>query len=130
MPHWQTAPLFLPNEQEVGEERIEDNLLAGGGYLMYLAGAHGTTPTVKGPVVVTGNRYARCHGKEVGAKAGGHHLCQGLAEENETTTAPLAPDSFGYFPEGGSYGVLYSTYDATTDHFSGNYWDDNLEAAP
>jgi hypothetical protein len=129
MPHWQTAPLFLPNEQEVGEEHIEDNLLAGGGYLMYLAGAHGATPTVKGPVEVIDNRLARCQGKEVGAKTGGHHLCQGLAEENETTSDPLAPDSFGYFPEGGSYGELYSTYDAATDHFSGNYWDNNLEAA-
>ena len=130
MPHWQTAPLFLPNEQEVGEEHIEDNLLAGGGYLMYLAGASGATPTVKGPVIVAGNRYARCHGKETGSDTGGHHLCTGLPEENETIAAPVTPDSFGYFPQGGSYGVLYSTYDTTTDHLSGNYWDDNLEAAP
>jgi hypothetical protein len=129
MPHWQTAPLLLPNEQEVGEERIENNFLAGGGYLMYLAGAHGTTPRVTGPVEVIGNRFARCLGNTTGSKTGGHHLCQGLAEENETTSAPLIPDSFGYFPQGGSYGVLYSTYDAATDHFSGNYWDDNLEAA-
>jgi hypothetical protein len=130
MPHWQTAPLFLPNEQEVGEERIEDNLLAGGGYLMYLAGAHGTTPKVTGPVEVLDNRYARCHGKETGSSTGGHHLCAGLPEENETTSAPLAPDGFGYFPEGGSYGVLYSTYDATTDHFAGNRWDNNVSAVP
>jgi PKD domain len=129
MPHWQTSPLFLPNEKEVGEERIENNFLAGGGYLMYLAGAHGTTPRVTGPVEVIGNRFARCLGNTTGSKTGGHHLCQGLAEENETTSAPLAPDSFGYFPQGGSYGVLYSTYDAAADHFAGNYWDNNLEAA-
>ena len=129
MPHWQTAPLFLPNEQEVGEEHIEDNLLAGGGYLMYLAGAHGTTPTVKGPVEVIDNRYARCHGKEVGAKTGGHHLCQGLAEENETTSIPVTPGARGYFPAGGSYGILYPIYDATADHVIGNRWDDNLRAA-
>jgi hypothetical protein len=129
MPHWQTAPLFLPNEKEVGEERIENNFLAGGGYLMYLAGAHGATPRVTGPVEVIGNRFARCLGGTIGSKTGGHHLCLGLAEENETTSAPLVPDSFGFFPQGGSYGVLYSTYNAATDHFSGNYWDDNLEAA-
>jgi len=130
MPHWQTAPLFLSNEKEVGEEHIEDNLLAGGGYLMYLPGAHGASPTVKGPVVVSDNRYARCSGKTYGSKAGGHHLCEGLPEENEITSAPVPGDSLGYFPSGGSYGVLYSVYNATADHLSGNYWDDNLEAAP
>lgn len=125
MPHWQTAPLFLSNENEVGEERIEDNFLAGGGYLMYLAGA--STAPVKGPVEVIGNRFARCLGKEVGSKTGGHHLCEGLKEENETGSVPVNPDSHGYFPNGGSYGELYPSYDAGTDHFSGNYWDNNLE---
>jgi hypothetical protein len=129
MPHWQTAPLFLPNEKEVGEERIENNLLAGGGYLMYLAGAHGTTPAVTGPVEVIGNRFARCLGSTTGSNNGGHHLCRGLAEENEATSAPLAGDRHGYFPSGGSYGVLFPRYDATTDHLFGNRWDDNLKAA-
>jgi hypothetical protein len=128
MPHWQTAPLFLSNEQEVGEEHIEDNLLAGGGYLMYLPGAD--TPTVKGPITVTGNRLARCTGKETGSKTGGHHLCEGLTEENETTSTPLTPSTLGYFPKGGSYGALYPSYNTTTDHLSGDYWDNNLEAAP
>jgi hypothetical protein len=127
MPHWQTAPLFLSNEQEVGEERIEDNLLAGGGYLMYLPGAN--APTVKGPIVVSGNRYARCLGKEVGSKAGGHHLCEGLPEENEVTGAAPSGTSQGFFPKGGSYGVLYQSYNTSTDHLSGNYWDDDLEPA-
>jgi hypothetical protein len=127
MPHWQTSPLFISNEKEVGEERIEDNFLAGGGYLMYLPGAN--APTVKGPVEVVKNRFARCLGKETGSKTGGHHLCEGLAEENEITSAPLAPDSFGYFPKGGSYGVLYSSYNTATDHLAGNYWDNNLQAA-
>jgi hypothetical protein len=127
MPHWQTSPLFLSNEREVGEERIEDNFLAGGGYLMYLPGAN--APTIKGPVEVVNNRFARCLGKETGSKIGGHHLCKGLHEENEITSAPVAPDRFGYFPKGGSYGVLYNTYNTATDHLAGNYWDNNLQAA-
>ena len=129
VPHWQTATLNLSNEKEVGEEHIEDNFLAGGGYLMYLPGAHGPTPTVKGPVEVIGNRFARCLGTEVGSKTGGHHLCTALAEENETTETPVVPDAYGYFPGGGSYGVLFPTYNAKTDHFSGNFWDNNLETA-
>jgi hypothetical protein len=80
-------------------------------------------------VEVIGNRFARCLGGATGSKTGGHHLCRGLAEENETTSAPLAGDRHGYFPAGGSYGVLFPRYDAAAVHFSGNYWDNNLKAA-
>jgi hypothetical protein len=41
----------------------------------------------------------------------------------------MTPDAHGYFPYGGGYGELYSSYNSGKDHFSGNYWDDNLEAA-
>jgi hypothetical protein len=130
VPHWQTATMNLSNEEEVGEERIENNFLAGGGYLMYLPGANtkAGAPAVRGPVEVVGNRFARCSGKVV-AGAFGHSLCEGLAGENETTDAPMTPDAHGYFPYGGGYGELYSSYNSEKDHFSGNYWDDNLEAA-
>lgn len=131
VPHWQTAPLYLPNEKEVGEERIENNFLMGGGYLMYLPGTKGTTPTVKGPITVKGNRLARCLGKEYSSVAPnlGHHLCEGLAEENEATNGVLSPDTHGYFPRGGSYGSLQNVYAESVTTLTENFWDDNLEVA-
>lgn len=124
MPHWQTSPLFLPNEHEWGEARIEDNLVAGGGYLLYAPS--GTMASTAGPVYFTDNRWARCiAAKQVVVNS--HHLCEGLSAENETTEVPVTPDTHGYFPLGGSYGVLFSRNEEK-DHFSGNFWDDNLEA--
>jgi hypothetical protein len=131
VPHWQTTTLFLSNEHEVGEELIENNLLAGSGYLIYAPGANTKegAPAVKGPIEIVGNRLTRCLGKEVTSKAGGHHLCEGLPEENESINNALTPDAHGFFPRGGSYGALYNSYNAEKVHFSGNFWDNNLEAA-
>lgn len=121
MPHWQTSPLFLPAEHEWGEAIFEGNLVAGGGYLMYNPS---TQSPVTGPVNFTNNRFARCHGTPFTENS--HHLCTGLLGENETTEAPTAPDAFGYYVNGGSYGVRFSEPTAN-EHFSGNFWDDNLE---
>jgi hypothetical protein len=72
----------------------------------------------EGPIIVEGNRFARCLGKEVEGE-GGAHLCEGLAEESN--------DGHGYYPLGGSFGEFVHFNEAVTS-FSGNYWDDNLEA--
>lgn len=77
-PHYQTAAVFLQGHSEkVGEVRIEDNFLAGGGWVVY-AGEEARGEVV-GPVVVRGNRFARACPREDGQveSPGGHHLCRG-----------------------------------------------------
>jgi hypothetical protein len=123
MPHWQTSPLFLPNEHEWGEAVFQENLFAGGGYILYPP--VGGAGIVKGPVNFTRNRVARCHGTPFIENS--HHLCTGLSGENETTEAPTAPDSFGYYPLGGSYGTMFATPGANV-HSTENFWDDTLES--
>lgn len=104
---------------------------------MYTPPSSNTVP-VEGPVEVIDNRLARCTGKKAAEVLEGHSLCNGIAPapSQETVAAykangeltPFTPEASGFFPNGGSYGVLYSVYDTTTNHFLGNFWDDNLEA--
>ncbi len=101
-PYGQTAAIFLQGYgASIGEVRIENNLLAGGGYTIYGAQEEGRSPLV-GPVVVTNNRFARC--------------------------LSSCPDSHGYFEEGGAY-HLKAHFNSALTTWSGNYWDNNLEAA-
>ncbi len=75
-PLGQTAAISLFNDfGGIGNVTVQDNLLAGGGYVMY-GGAKNGTSNVSGPIVVRDNRIAR-----------GNH------------------DSHGYFPDGGEYGL-------------------------
>ncbi len=117
-PHEQTAAIFFSHdESDPRNIAITNNLLAGGGYTIYGGGSGQNGFTVLGPVTVTGNRFARCLTKSVYDVEGGHHVCEG------------GYDSHGYYPNGGSYG-LYAYFNEAVTTFSGNYWDDNLEAAP
>jgi hypothetical protein len=72
----QTAAISLFNDfGGIGEVTVQDNLLAGGGYVMY-GGAKNGSGNVTGPILIKDNRLAR-----------GNH------------------DSHGYFPDGGKYGL-------------------------
>jgi hypothetical protein len=72
----QTAAISFFNDfGGIAHVTVQDNLLAGGGYVMY-GGAKNGTGNVTGPVLVRGNRIARGN-----------------------------RDSRGYFPRGGEYGV-------------------------
>jgi hypothetical protein len=117
-PVGQTAVVF--GDSNGGEETsdcrnritILSSLIAGGGYSIYPC-AHAEGPGTS-KLTVEGNHFARCKSKEGYEPDGGAHPCVG------------GPDSFGYYPNSGSYGVM-------TDYFAGaaqwrnNVWDDNLQ---
>jgi hypothetical protein len=87
------------------------SLLAGGGYSIYPcahAGAAGSSY-----INIQGNHFARCLSKEVYDPEGGHHPCAG------------GPDSHGYYPNSGSYGIA-AYYFGGTGTWRGNVWDNNL----
>jgi hypothetical protein len=72
----QTAAISFFNDiGGIGQVTVADNLLAGGGYVMY-GGAKNGTGNVSGPIVVRDN-----------------HIARGNRDEN------------GYFPDGGEYGI-------------------------
>ncbi len=75
-PLGQTAAISFFNDfGGIGKVTVEDNLLAGGGYVMY-GGAKNGSGNVTGPILIRNNRIAR-----------GNH------------------DSHGYFPDGGDFGL-------------------------
>ena len=75
--------------------------------------AHGTS-VGSSSSQITNNRFTRCKTPEYQG-GGGTWLCTG------------GPDSFGYYPRGGSFGYLASAYCRTSaaHTWSGNVWDDN-----
>jgi len=65
-PHGQTAAIFLSSDfGNETEDRIEENLLAGGGFVIY-GGGSGSAGSVLGPVIVEGNRFSRLYYPEGG----------------------------------------------------------------
>jgi hypothetical protein len=110
-PEDQTADVFTNTDfGNVDTVTVTNNLMAGGGYMIY-GGAGGSAGTVQGPMTVTGNRFARCQTAPVFDRGGGHYCRRG-------------PDSHGYWPEGGHYGISGDFNDAVTT-WTGNYWDDD-----
>jgi hypothetical protein len=87
------------------------SLLAGGGYSIYPC-AHSSQPG-SSYLNVQGNHFARCLTKEGYEADGGNHPCVG------------GPDSSGYYPNSGSYGIATDFYPGTGT-WRGNVWDDNL----
>jgi hypothetical protein len=109
-PEDQTADVFTKTDfGDLDTVTITDNLMAGGGYMIY--GGLGGVGKVKGPVTVTGNRFARCLTPPIFDRGGGHY-CRG------------GPDVHGYWPQGGQYGISGDFNDAVTT-WKGNYWDDS-----
>jgi len=130
--HEQTAVITLFAHSDVGEEIVENNFMAGGGYVMYLNGRPNAGVTVKGPVRVRGNRVARCTG-ETEVLTGpneGVHICKGTKPELQEFPGSTIEGygESGFFPLGGSFGMYYPEYSPLT--FSGNYWDNNLQEIP
>jgi hypothetical protein len=113
----QTAVIF--GDSNGGEETPEcrnrisvvDSLLAGGGYTIYSC-AHATGPG-SSKLVVEDNHFARCRTKEGYEPDGGAHPCVG------------GPDSHGYYPNSGAYGLISESFGAATT-WRGNVWDDDL----
>jgi hypothetical protein len=111
----QTASVFLKTDfGDIDQASITDNLIAGGGYMIY-GGTGGTGGSVVGPETITGNRFARCSSSSKFDGSG--YTCSGGA------------DSHGYYPRGGYYGVA-GDFNQSVTTWSGNYWDDNLQSVP
>ncbi|HEY2479052.1 MAG TPA: hypothetical protein VGI17_10010 [Solirubrobacterales bacterium] len=87
------------------------SLLAGGGYTLYPC-AHSSEPG-SSYLNVQGNHFARCVTKEGLEPDGGNHPCAG------------GPDSSGYYPNSGSYGIATDYYPGFGT-WRGNVWDNNL----
>jgi hypothetical protein len=111
--HNQTAAVF-GDTSGCGGNRfiIVNNLLAGGGYVLY---PQANSDSSTGYMKVTGNRFARCHGRRQFEAGPGGTVCAD------------GPNSGGVFPEGGYYGVAAYYYTDGPNVWSENYWDDNLK---
>jgi hypothetical protein len=88
---------------------VNNNLLAGGGWTIY--GCGNATSQGTFTATITNNRFARCGGGSEVSGGGGTWLCPGGA------------DPHGYFPRGGSFGVVSSVFSNMV--WGGNYWDDS-----
>jgi hypothetical protein len=98
----QTAAISFFNDfGGIGKVTVEDNLLAGGGYVMY-GGAKNGTGNVDGPILVRDNRIAR------GDNPGGDFL-----------------PPHGYYRNGGEIG-LWAEFNRSATTACDNYWDDTL----
>jgi hypothetical protein len=119
-PSVQTAVIFVSSDfGDVRKVSITDNLLAGGGAVIWggTQCSTGTCGQVLGPVVVTGNRIARCLGAPVHDPASGGTACQ------------TGPDSHGYWPDGG-YLFPVTRFRQSVSTWADNVWDDNGATVP
>jgi hypothetical protein len=91
--------------------KILGSLLAGGGYTLYPC-SHAAEPG-SSSVDIEGNHFARCATMETYVPNGGTHPCKG------------GPDSSGYFPNSGSFGIA-TEYFTSGLIWRGNVWDNNL----
>jgi hypothetical protein len=83
----QTAAISLFNDfGGIGKVTVEDNLLAGGGYVMY-GGAKNGTGNVTGPIIVRDNRIARGKDKTHGYYSRGGQLGLWAEFDKSATTA-------------------------------------------
>ena len=90
---------------------VISSLLAGGGYTLYPCG--NASQPGSSTLVAEGNHFARCVSKETFDPDGGAHPCAN------------GPDSSGYFPNSGSYG-LAAYFFPSASTWRGNVWDNNL----
>ena len=117
-PIGQTADFFGNTNNGVGDEpcdnhlTIEGSLLAGGGYSIYPCAHSGSLGSSSWNM--KNDHFARCLTKEIYEPDGGEHLCED------------GPDSFGFYPKSGDYGLFSSYYKPT--EWSNVVWDNNLEA--
>jgi hypothetical protein len=100
--HDQTAAIFVDTSGDgPGDSHltVTDSLLAGGGYTLYPAG--NSTSAGTGTMDVERNRLARC-------------------------TSTSCPDTHGYYPSSGYYGVAAYCWTGTGQTWQNNIWDDDV----
>jgi hypothetical protein len=124
-PHEQTADVFMdvgsPGQACDDHLTINNSLLAGGGYMVYPCGEAGSAGS--STTVITNNRFGRCTTKPTVRSAGGY-ICQGHGSPTGDGEVIGSPDSNGYYPYGGFFGVDSYTFCAQTT-WTNNVWDDN-----
>lgn len=104
-PHSQTAVVFCDSGAACNNHlTITDNLMAGGGYMLYPCGNASSVGT--STMDIENNRFARC----------GYGTC------------PNGADANGYYPAGGYYSAAAYYFTGTGQTWSGNYWDDSLDS--
>jgi hypothetical protein len=123
-PHSQTAAVFMDTTGGgacSNHLTINDSLLAGGGYTLYPCG--NASSAGSSVITITNNRFARCTTSPVvHNNAGGGNFCSGVGSPNGDVVTK--PDSTGYFPNGGGYGLDASVFCGQTT-WSNNVWDDD-----
>lgn len=117
-PHSQTAVIFCDTGGGSGGAcdnhlTVTDNLMAGGGYMVYPCGNASSVGT--STMDIENNRFARCDYGNVEAGPGSTNVCPGGADAN------------GYYPFGGSYSAAAYYFAGAGQTWSGNYWDDSLK---
>jgi hypothetical protein len=116
-PYGETAAVFGDTYNNGGvcgnHTTITNSLLAGGGYTIYTCSSQ--TSAGASTMNVSNNRFARCLTPAVFNKASGGNACAG------------GPDSHGYWPNGGYYGIdAYTNCPPMSGQtWSGNVWDDD-----
>jgi hypothetical protein len=103
---------------------ITDNLLAGGGYILY-ACAHASNQG-SSTLTFTENDIARCGAVATYDPALGGESC-GAADPLNTQGAAIGSgaDSHGFWPQGGYFGLTESTWCPGATNWSGNFYDNS-----
>jgi hypothetical protein len=116
-PHEQTANLFCDTRGGGGGAAdnhitLTNSLLAGSGFSVYPDG--NSSSVGSSTMTITGNRFARCLSTSVYNPASGGTSCAN------------GPDSNGFFPKGGYFGIAAATYCSGANQvWTNNVWDDN-----
>lgn len=101
---------------------ITNNLLAGGGYVLYEcsgASSQGTST-----LTFERNDIARCLGGSTRGADGGNY-CGTSDPSSSGTSIGYGADTHGYWPGGAHFGIDSLTYCGGSTVWAGNYWDDN-----
>ncbi len=119
-PHEQTANLFCNANGGSGgaadnHVTLTNSLLAGSGYSLYPQGNSNSVGT--STMEIVGNRFARC-------------LTARVVDKEGDVTCSGGADQYGYWPNGGYYGIDAYIYCPPTpgQEWSNNVWDDNNES--
>ena len=111
--HEQTATVFGDTICGGGNDfTVTNSLLGGGGYVLY---PQANSDSAVGTMNVSGNRFARCTSPETYEPSSGGHPCQN------------GPDSNGYSPNGGNFGLAASYNSGNGQVWQYNVWDDDSQ---
>ncbi len=90
---------------------ITSNLMAGGDYVLYPCGNATSVGTSTSDI--ENNAFARCDGGT------------NISPPGDPGACPIGPDSHGYYPFGGTFGITAYYFSGTDQTWCGNHWDDN-----